>query len=436
MAVIIGRGAVTFLGWVRLGPADGAWTPGSISTLLANPTSLQGRLVVVDGWLTGYGGAISCPLAGDEAYGCGDAAWITTQRYVSTWTSSNAVAVYPPSDGIRVQNGAYEAFAPASSAGVAPHHGLYLIDAVGPVVSCFDCTSTGGVGRLVARIDPIAFPGSQTASPPSQEPVASSPASPDAGSWYMDQEELVASVRQARLGIGVGRVVVADVTFGLGGDCRGSANPPYCYAVIAGADPPIQLRDARRDCPPTWYCAFIRNPIVPGGGPFVLKILGDGSVSFVDYLATPASPSSPGWPAWSFDELRVRLGRLDGSRFDDYQAYLVSGWISGAAGIPRCLYQPGADPRFDCGQAAWLTADPAQPNAFPTDGWPLTTPTNSIRLQNGAYADFAPSPTPRGPATAPEPEFGTFLVKAVLPAPGCVFCDGPVAEVIARLDPP
>src|SRR5205823_4800902 len=137
MAARIGRGNVSFVGWVRVGPADGAWTPGSVADVLSDPTSLQGRMLVVLGWLTGFGGPIPCPRpvppSGadlDTPFTCGDAAWITLQRYVATTIDSEGVSIKAPPDGLRVQNGAYEQFAEGatvSPAGVAePRQGLYL----------------------------------------------------------------------------------------------------------------------------------------------------------------------------------------------------------------------------------------------------------------------------------------------------------------------
>jgi hypothetical protein len=449
MAVIVGRGSVTFLGWVRLGPAGGAWTPGSISTLLANPTSLQGRLVVVDGWLTGYGGAINCPAVvpdggsvprvgsgghWEESYGCGDAAWITTQRYVSTTTSSNSVAVHPPADGIRVQNGAYEAFGLPPSNLVEPRRGLYLIDPLGPVENCFDCTSTGGVGRVVARIDPIQLRTTTDAparSDATNPPTASANPATSEADWLLDQAGLVAAVRAAQAtGQGSGQAVVANAMFGLGGDCRGTPDPATCYPIVSGSDPPIRLVDPPSTfCPSTWRCAFKQQPYVPSGGPVALRLRDDGSVQWLDWVYT----QNDGTLEWSFDQFRERLGRLQFTERDAYELYVVSGWITGTEAMIDCApLPPLTDSRFFCSDhPTWFVGSaPASPLFQGPSGNFRLVPPGSIQLQNGAFELISP-------ADGSLVVQGTLLVRPVVPPPDSCMCDsGLAAEVVGRLDQP
>ncbi|MBI3752202.1 MAG: hypothetical protein HY263_11180 [Chloroflexi bacterium] len=437
MAVIIGRGRVTFLGWVRLGADDGAWSPGSLSSADADPLSLQGRLVVVDGWLTGYGGPILCPAgippstgvaAREQGYACGDAAWITAQRYVSTTVSSAGVAVHPPADGVRVQNGAYEAFARAPTAQAEPRHGLYLVDVIGAVEDCFDCPSPR-VGRLVARIEPIELPLEMA---PASPPVSSQPSPPDAAfpDWMLTQAQLIAAVRQATLGVGVGRVVVANVIFASSGDCGGSPPAPSCYPIVAGSDPPIRLMNPpSSSCPAAWRCLMLARPYLPDGGPFALRIRGDGAVDWIDWVYTQGD----GNVTWSFDGFRERLGRLSATERDAYELYVVSGAVRGAAFVTDCIPDPTSDEEsYGCiGQPAWLTA--SSPAGSDSPWLVMAEPTNPIRLQNGSLGiATATDPTMKG-LSSPE---GVYVVRPVLRAPGgvCLFCSGPLAKLVARLD--
>jgi len=292
----------------------------------------------------------------------------------------------------------------------------------------------GSLGGVATGDVPRSAPAATVAETPSQPFPTQTPAA--ATRWFMSEPDLEAVVRAAQSSdAGVGRVVVANVGFEAAGVCGETPDPATCYPVVTGSNPPIRLRDARSDCPSGWFCAVERVPIVPAGGPFALRILGDVTIDFEGYVVRPTTVAASGNPEWSFDAARQWLQHADGTQLDQYEDVVVTAWISGAAGMPRCLFV-GSDPRFGCGQAAWLTGGTVQPNAFPSDGWSLTTPPSSIRLPNGAYAAFAPAPTPPGPQVAPMPELGTFLVRAVLPPPTCIFCDGPVAEVVARLDPP
>lgn len=247
----------------------------------------------------------------------------------------------------------------------------------------------------------------------------------------MDESALAGAVGAVAESGGSERVVIAHVSFERAGDCGEPIDPNLCHVIVSDSDPPIQVRNTFGDCTGPFFCPAELVPVVPSGGAYALRILADGSVSFVGYLGRPDETSPGSSVAWDVDALRSHLAGLSGSQLSDYRLFVVTGWISAAAATPKCLYI-GNDGRFGCGQAAWLTGGPAKPNAYPSDGWSLTTPPDSIRLQNGAVPQETIAHIVTGDEQA---AFGTFLIRAVLPPPTCIFCDGPVAELVAWLDP-
>ena len=456
MALRIESGSVDFVAMVeqRAASPGEPWPMALAISHLAGPAADSSNAIVVDAWLSSVGGPLPCPyqigIRPSDLFGCGNAVWLTATPYEPVRRMPDgSVAFGSPPDAIRVQNDAYLGFTSGSpteepSGSLPPQHGLYLVQprAVDPE-ACFSCSSA--TGYLLARVDTVEVPtGESTPPSPTATPaVAPSPEGTLTGLAVLGPDELVALVRQAQLdGTGVGRTVVADVSFEARGDCSGAADSPAgatavpaaCFTSLQGSDPPIRLLGATTSslCPTGWFCTMQPWPAVPVDGPFALRIRGDGALDWVGWVATGPG----GHSEWTFQDLRTRLAGATGDQLDDYRLYVVSGWVSGAAFDPRCPPIPSEDVRFGCGQVAWLTEADVQPNALPTDGWSLTTPAGSIRLQNGAYLEFAPDPTSPNPTTLPQTRYGTFLVQPAVPVPSCLFCDGPAAELVARLDPP
>ena len=54
------------------------------------------------------------------------------------------------------------------------------------------------------------------------------------------------------------------------------------------------------------------------------------------YIGMPDQPSRGSDPAWDLDALRSHLAGLGGAFLSDYRLFVVTAWISGAAGEPRC----------------------------------------------------------------------------------------------------
>jgi hypothetical protein len=68
-------------------------------------------------------------------------------------------------DGLRVQNGAYDVFAPTPFNSTPddplppPQHGMYLIGAPVDVgETCFACDSSNLAAEIAARLDPVSVP--------------------------------------------------------------------------------------------------------------------------------------------------------------------------------------------------------------------------------------------------------------------------------------
>jgi hypothetical protein len=201
---------------------------------------------------------------------------------------------------------------------------------------------------------------------------------------------------------------------------------------LKGADPAIRLIDPPPGppCGPTALCAWADERAAPVGvGPYALTIRRDGQLDWGGWVATTAR----GGLIWPFADLRALLGDLNPYQADAYMVYVVTGSVSGALFQTDCAAPEATDDKWGCvGQPAWLTESPPA-GAAPGSWFVPSVPPNSIRLQNGALG-IATMMLGRGAVLSPD---ATFLVRPhVLGVGVCVFCDGPVAELIARLDPP
>lgn len=160
--VLRGDDNLEFRGIVEPASATLAWT---VAELLERSLSSSPTLYAVHGWLVGTPPlrcpAAPTPLLPDLDYGCGQMAWLTGEPYQPASADGTSGSVVPPPDGMRVQNGAYERFAPdPASTGWArePRRAVYLVARLpvapcGPTMDCF-------VGpedehwQLVGRVDP------------------------------------------------------------------------------------------------------------------------------------------------------------------------------------------------------------------------------------------------------------------------------------------
>jgi hypothetical protein len=105
------------------------WTVGEIATAEAtDPFALaDGRLLAVRGWLIATP-ALRCrsqPMpSGTPSWGCDEIDWLTEDSFQPWASDGSGASVRAPMVGLRVQNGAYAAFALPSGTGGVPGGGL------------------------------------------------------------------------------------------------------------------------------------------------------------------------------------------------------------------------------------------------------------------------------------------------------------------------
>lgn len=358
--------------------------------------------------------------------GCGPAAWLTPTKEQPVKGDANSSEVGAPQDGLRVQNGAYDAFAPDPVRGPylpgieTPRHGLYLVrrHAAG-AESCFMCTPLGSPVEIVARVDPLTIPAGPSTTMP--------PATPFTSTWNpangpLSPKELFLLVRAAADGGPRGTVVA-----------RVRIQPTDLIACENGLPPcrdaVIVLDDGSTSIDVVGWRTGSWSVVVPGGPELVALGLRDDRA--VLYLGPVAEPPSGGG-AWTVPQLLAEPQPLAGS------LYLVDAWIVDVAPL-RCRALIGTTPPepnrdVSCVQPGWLTPTAEQPSRSDPNERSVVAPLDGIRVQNGAYEAFAPDPVL---SVDRPPRHGIFLVRPFTVGAGeCFICSagGPV-EVVARVDP-
>jgi hypothetical protein len=171
-------GGVDFIDYVVTPPSGMVLTGGDAAALI---TGMQAdnldsaRLYVLTGWLSEWSFEPKCVLVSSiPAFGCGRPAWISDAEPQATDVAAS------PANATRVQNQAYERFAPPSPglpAALGPRQGVFLVRPVVPTPGgCFECNSAAA--EIIARLDPpvTATDATSTASP-IPEPAATIEAS-------------------------------------------------------------------------------------------------------------------------------------------------------------------------------------------------------------------------------------------------------------------
>lgn len=103
---------------------------------------------------------------------------------------------------------------------------------------------------------------------------------------------------------------------------------------------------------------------------------------------------------------------LLGSKYESAADYLVRGWLVATPPL-RCLSRPVPYglPDYGCDEVDWLTDEAFQPWVTKPQGAEVRAPEVGMRVQNGAYAAFAPSPGFGEPGGGREPRLGTWIVR-------------------------
>jgi len=317
-----------------------------------------------------------------------------------------------------VQNGAYEAFAPAPlTIGIQtrPEEATFLVQQT-YVSTCPPGSFCGLIHSdfhwaISSRIDPL-----PADVPPPNHWEAGQPVLP----LTADQLDAILLANSNAL---MGReLVITGVLLPERAPCL----PGSCdSATLSGTSPAITV---------------IGSPARPLAGEGALttfaarmgssRILSYEGPVGVGFAGSPLSPS----------ELGAQEGATHISGLQ-----LVEGWITGRLDPLPCPKQPVAPspgPQWGCGETAILSDNDIQPQTSDS----FTIPPTSLQVQNGAYQDFAPGPTsPVDPSSSAlhlsEPELATFLVMPVYETscPPSDFCPfQPLKDhfqIVGRVDP-
>lgn len=213
--------------------------------------------------------------------------------------------------------------------------------------------------------------------------------------------------------------------------------PDPALAAHGGVEPRravYLLRAERPYCPPSARCALgvawvvvDRLDPIPGVAP----VMPTGSPEF-----PPVPP--PNGSTWSVAELAA-LG------FTAPAEYLVRGYLVATPPL-RCLARPvpSGMPDYGCHEINWLTDEPFQPWLSGESSSSVRSPAVGLRVQNGAYAAFAPDPRFEvGVGNAPR--LGVYQVRfsvrstcdLAAPSPDVACAGGPFFswEIVRRLEP-
>jgi hypothetical protein len=404
-----GSGPIEFLGHVRVAEGSLAWTVAD--TLAATATAPDGQVVAVDGWLVGSGIPSTCgpaPLPGPPIpapFGCHASEFLTAEpaKPISGGGGSYEMGAVPGS--VSVQMGAYAQFAPERASDAmndVPRRATYLLRmVVYDAVNCPGCRGWLMVGRLDSA--PTAAPATPG------EPVVRS---------TEELGVLLASNRSAW----VGRAMVVDgqVQPGRASGCGASALCPI--GTLVGASERVVASP---------YTASMLYPDTdfPTNGVMAVLVRGDG-LEYLGYLGYNESNGFTLPVASLADPMRTNHRPLI--------VFVVTGWLvdSGTLALP-CASPigplPPDTPFVPCG-SSWLTADAVQPVAVTANGLSVVPPPGGIRVQPGAYAEYAPNPATEPDGFGHVPRHGAYLVRLVAdPRPGS---NPPTGwQVVARLDP-
>ena len=407
VALRLSSGPIEFLGHVTVGASRRAYDVPE--ALALTKTAASGEVIAATGWLVGVEG-FSCgpvPQPGPivpAPFSCQLSDFLTERpsKPVSRTGLSgmgSGFQMHPPSDAIDVQIGAYQQYAPQPSFdGVndVPRLGTYLLRMVAIDQSnCRNCRGWLAVGRL----DTSAVPASPA--PSGYQPLVRSP------------DELARALGRDRSAL-VGRIAFVDgqIVPGTAGGCTDPG--PCSLGVLEGTKEQVVATP------------FVVSQFVPGmeaQGRNVLALL--VRPSGLEYLGVSGTPL----PLSELADPLVTNGL-------PLQVHPVDAWLVGEGAVPCASFvnAPPAGTPFDTCGGSWLMTAAQQPVQQRGGGFTIVVPAGAIRVQPGAYDEFAPSPAPEPDGVGYRPREATYLVRMVTWTPA-----GGRAEmgwqVIARLAP-
>ena len=308
-----------------------------------------------------------------------------------------------PSDGVAVQRGAYDEYAPnpsISNMNKESRRAIYLLRmVVDDAVNCSGCRGWLVVGRLDAA--PM-----KSASPTG--PVVRSAAElalllgKDRASW-------------------IGKAVLVD----------GKVLPGTAQNCPQTGDCNIGTLEGTNE---TVVASAYTASMLPGDAGFETQgvlavVVRQDGLEYLGYMGYNTDNSFAFQPSQLTDPLvlnQVPLGVV-----------VVTGWLvdSGTVRCPAPItpLPPADTPFFNC-PWAWVTASDVQPVTVTASGLGVTPPAGAVQVQPNAYAEFAPDPATPADGIGHVPRAGTYLLRLVQdPRPGANPQTG--WQMVARLDP-
>jgi hypothetical protein len=435
-AVLVNGETLEYEGQVMTSSADGAFLPSE----LPDPSAPAARtgFWLVDGWLAEFDVALPCasvaaPPSGPQYNGCG----LLGSLSDGPSQQVSGTSLHVPSDGVQVQDRAYEQFAPDPQfvgGGTQPERATFLVNAT--FVGCPAGTFCAAFGygshwEIAARLDPPAIsapaPGPSSSQVPSPVPPATGPVLPLTVTQLNAFMAMNSQSPEGRQLVISGRIAANPLSLGprTGQACRYSGGGWTCPpAYLVGSNPRLGVEPVGDIGPGPWdaiggsdlngsFAATINGFTLQYHGP--VETTANGDAWLPGQLPSPAKPGV-GQGYW-----------------------LVQGWIASFALDPVCgvllppPYLGYSGPDYGCGPLTTLSDDADQANNVSLSDLPHT-----LRVQNGAYVKFAPDLT-NGAGYVPEQ--ATFLVQAIsIPACGptqdCFIPPGNYHwAIVARIDP-
>lgn len=431
-ATLIDARTLQYEGVVKTAAGGGPMTPSQLPAI-GTPTGTIAYWLV-QGWIAGFDVPLPCPTVagtptGPQYYGCAVTSSLsdTSAQPVSGTTSPDypylSGAFRVPRDGVQVQDRAYDDFAPnpkLTGHGTEPELATFLVDQVnGPCPPGIFCTLFGGTHwHIVARMDPWPMPGAAaTPTPISESPapspdpaIAVRPLTVDQLNLFMTMNSQSPSGRQLVI---TGTIVPNTMAMICVAPCTGW--------VLEGSDPTLYVQPVGDIGPGPW-----NQKGAPLTGTFAAT-MADGFV--LDYQG-PVS-TTPDGGAWQPSQWLVPSAAGAAYR-------LVHGWIvagSMAVSCPQPNESPYDGPQYTCAGLDILSDSEFRPSISD----PFAIPDDGIRVQNGAYDQFAPAPSSMGAES--QPEQATFLIRAtyIPPCSPTADCFIPLAnyhwQIVARIGP-